>query len=600
VALACLAEAEGDDPFIRTMVIDGELCVQSIQYGHMWDFLWVCGVSPGKVENTNDNTLVTVKGKGFFTISKNDQFDADIYLGDAASDCTFDVTDQTRDKCLCVDSSVVSDTEIVCIAPSRFGVQPLNFLIGVRTSQEAPVNRTRLHAPFLNLTYATPRLLDIQPNHGRSPALVTITGTNLGSRGGNVAVFDHSNLFGDGIASTVGDPQPLEGHFVNETHQIVELSLSHKSGSQDQQQLVVFVGLVPLINSTPPPMLGQLSSNTVTFTFDPVPHSNTLEIVGGVLGAGCVIACVVALYIYVKKVTVARLNDKSMSLLGDDWLSEWGVAPGEIELDQVIGAGSFGDVYVGTWRGTRVAVKVVKKGKGVKEALFEDFALECSVLSKLHHPNIVQLLAVSTSGQTPPVLMLVMEYMDKGTVHSLLHESQDTTLDIETRLQLLLDAAKGMFYLHQCDPPVLHRDLKTANLLVDKYNRVKITDFGLSRSMPQDATMTACGTPKYAAPEVLKSTRYGPGADVWSFGVITWEVFANKEPYAGVPSMQVVVSVATQGNQLESLGDASEPQERLVKDCLSFDPLARPGFGEVLRRLDKMLGESVSHHTADA
>ncbi|KAJ1489746.1 kinase-like domain-containing protein, partial [Baffinella frigidus] len=156
---------------------------------------------------------------------------------------------------------------------------------------------------------------------------------------------------------------------------------------------------------------------------------------------------------------------------------------------------------------------------------------EILLITTLHHPNIVQLLGVcdSRNAQGGREMLLVMEYLQHGSLNEVLLDFNIALTD-KRKQQMALDAAKGMLYLHTLLPPVLHRDLKSPNLLVDERAgrfTVKIADFGLSR-FRVEYTMTFCGSPKWTAPEVLNGENYGTAADSWSFGVVLWEIATRK------------------------------------------------------------------------
>jgi len=146
--------------------------------------------------------------------------------------------------------------------------------------------------------------------------------------------------------------------------------------------------------------------------------------------------------------------------------------------------------------------------------------------------------------------------MPRGSLWEVLR-SRDSALSDGMRHQMALDIARGMSYLHSLQPPILHRDLKALNLLVDKSFNVKVADFGIARPRVDD-TMTFCGTPKWTAPEVLRMNNYSEKADVFSFGVVCvgygllardgggnvcvrrlWEMMTAEEPYQDMPLMQV-------------------------------------------------------------
>jgi len=142
-----------------------------------------------------------------------------------------------------------------------------------------------------------------------------------------------------------------------------------------------------------------------------------------------------------------------------------------------------------------------------------------------------------------PDLFLVTEYLVNGSIRELL-DNKELLVEPEHIRRFCIDSCKGMAYLHS--RKVIHRDLKTHNLLIDEYWNVKVADFGLSRFMIDlDTTMTACGTPSWAAPEVLRKQHYSQKADIYSFGICLWEMVTRLRPYANLTPYQVILSVAT-------------------------------------------------------
>ncbi|XP_059074589.1 uncharacterized protein LOC131068894 isoform X4 [Cryptomeria japonica] len=259
--------------------------------------------------------------------------------------------------------------------------------------------------------------------------------------------------------------------------------------------------------------------------------------------------------------------------------SEWNIDSSELKTGARVGIGSFGEVFRGVWRGTEVAIKILLEQDLTVENV-EDFCNEISVLSRLRHPNVILFLGACT---TPPRLSMVTEYMHMGSLYHLIHTSgQGKTLSWRRRLRMLCDICRGMMCIQRMN--IVHRDLKSANCLVDKHWRVKICDFGLSRIMTNAPIkdLNAAGTPEWMAPELLRNEPFTEKCDVFSFGVIMWELCTLKRPWDSVKPMQVVYAVAHEGARLD-IPDV--PIGKLISDCWAEDPNARPYYEEIFGRL---------------
>jgi serine/threonine protein kinase len=145
-------------------------------------------------------------------------------------------------------------------------------------------------------------------------------------------------------------------------------------------------------------------------------------------------------------------------------------------------------------------------------------------------------------------------------------------------------------YLHTCRPPIIHRDLKSPNLLVDKDLTIKVCDFGLSRVRRSTylTSKTQAGTPEWTAPEVLRSQECNESSDVYSFGVILWELLTEQEPWADKSAMQVVGSVGWNGQRLTVPADAPPASQELLTRCFG-EAEQRPSFVEIISMLRKQL-----------
>lgn len=150
-------------------------------------------------------------------------------------------------------------------------------------------------------------------------------------------------------------------------------------------------------------------------------------------------------------------------------------------------------------------------------------------------------------------------------------------------------SARGMAYLHSGKPPVLHRDLKSANLLLDESYTTKVCDFGLSRLKAQERSMTGnCGTVQWMAPEVLANMNYNEKADVFSYGIILWELLSRECPYDGLSPIQCALAVLNRDKRPDIPKFCPPALHALIKACIKKDPEQRPSFEEILQAIDAM------------
>lgn len=193
-----------------------------------------------------------------------------------------------------------------------------------------------------------------------------------------------------------------------------------------------------------------------------------------------------------------------------------------------ISSGTFGIVYKANWRETQVAVKMIRTDC-MKEAVIKDFLNECYCMESLRHPNVCLFYGCCT--KSPSKTALVMEYCPNNTLWSFLHNKK-YPLNWSKRLSWAVDIAKGMYYLHSFPVPVLHRDLKSLNILLDKDLIAKLADFGWTRLLDVDMT-GSIGTFQWMAPEVIIENQYTEKADIYSYGIILWEIASREPPYNG-------------------------------------------------------------------
>ncbi|NP_001182844.1 protein kinase domain superfamily protein [Zea mays] len=257
----------------------------------------------------------------------------------------------------------------------------------------------------------------------------------------------------------------------------------------------------------------------------------------------------------------------------------------DLVIGEQIGQGSCGTVYHALWYGSDVAVKVFSKQEYSEEVILT-FRQEVSLMKKLRHPNILLFMGAVMS---PQRLCIVSEFLPRGSLFRLLQRSA-TKLDVRRRVHMALDIVRGMNYLHHSSPPIIHRDLKSSNLLVDKNWIVKVADFGLSRLKRETflTTKTGKGTPQWMAPEVLRNEPSDEKSDVYSYGVILWELVTQKIPWENLNSMQVIGAVGFMNQRLDIPSEVDPQWKSIILSCWESDPQQRPSFQELLERLREL------------
>ncbi|XP_022881479.1 probable serine/threonine-protein kinase SIS8 [Olea europaea var. sylvestris] len=257
----------------------------------------------------------------------------------------------------------------------------------------------------------------------------------------------------------------------------------------------------------------------------------------------------------------------------------------DLQIGERIGIGSYGEVYQAEWNGTEVAVKKLMKQDISGNALAQ-FKCEVDIMLRLRHPNVVLFMGAVT---IPPNLSILTEFLPRGSLYKLLHRP-NIQIDEKRRIRMALDVAKGMNYLHTSQPIIVHRDLKTPNLLVDKNWVVKVCDFGMSRLQHHTflSSKSAAGTAEWMAPEVLRNEPANEKSDVYSFGVILWELATLQVPWTGMNSMQVVGAVGFQGRCLDIPLTVDPLVAEIISDCWNRNPQARPSFGQIIARLRRL------------
>ncbi|XP_048536000.1 serine/threonine/tyrosine-protein kinase HT1-like [Triticum urartu] len=281
---------------------------------------------------------------------------------------------------------------------------------------------------------------------------------------------------------------------------------------------------------------------------------------------------------------------------------EWMADLSQLFLGNKFASGSNSRIYRGIYRQRAVAVKMVRlpeRDEDRRRALEDQFNSEVTFLSRLRHPNVVQFVAAC---KRPPVYCIITEYMSQGTLRMYLHNKDPYSLSPETVLRLALDVARGMEYLHA--QGVIHRDLKSHNLLLNDEMRVKVADFGTSCLEAHSSRAgagagagggggggegkgTNMGTYRWMAPEMVRDKPCTRKVDVYSFGIVLWELTTCLVPFQGMTPVQAAYA-ACEKNARPPLSPTCPPAlNNLIKMCWAANPARRPEFSYVVSVLEK-------------
>ncbi|BAS86350.1 serine/threonine-protein kinase 52 [Oryza sativa Japonica Group] len=297
-------------------------------------------------------------------------------------------------------------------------------------------------------------------------------------------------------------------------------------------------------------------------------------------------------------------------------LLEWEIDLAKLDIQNQVAHGTFGVVYRGTYDGHDVAVKVLDWGQEGQESTAkhrEAFEKEVAVWQKLDHPNVTKFVGASmgtshlkipsakaesrsssvgggsAGGGGGQRCVVVVEYQHGGTLKTLLYKHRDKKLPYKKVVQLALDMARGLRYLH--GEKIVHRDVKAENMLLDRKKTLKIADFGVARveaGADGDDMTGQTGTIGYMAPEVLQGRAYDHKCDVYSFGVLLWETYCCAMAYPNYSLADISYHVDKLGIRPDIPRCCPKAMADIMARCWDANPDNRPEMSEVVALLEKI------------
>ncbi|KAK1302824.1 Serine/threonine-protein kinase HT1 [Acorus calamus] len=305
-----------------------------------------------------------------------------------------------------------------------------------------------------------------------------------------------------------------------------------------------------------------------------------------------------------KHFSVTKASDKSKLRKDNSWTKlfdhgggrvravetteEWMVDMSKLYLGLKFACGAHSRLYHGIYKDQAVAVKIIRQPdddeNGVLSVRLEkQFTREVTLLSHLHHQNVIKLAAAC---KKPPVFCIITEYLSGGSLRGFLHKLEHRSLPLQKLLSFALDIAHGMEYVHS--QGVIHRDLKPENILFDQNMCLKVADFGIACEEAYcDALAEDPGTYRWMAPEMIKHKPYGRKVDVYSFGLVLWEMVTGTIPYEEMTPIQAAFAVVDKNMRPAIPINCPAPLRALIEQCWALSSEKRPEFWQIVKVLEQ-------------
>uniref|UniRef100_A0A2P2LRC6 Uncharacterized protein MANES_17G046400 n=1 Tax=Rhizophora mucronata TaxID=61149 RepID=A0A2P2LRC6_RHIMU len=274
---------------------------------------------------------------------------------------------------------------------------------------------------------------------------------------------------------------------------------------------------------------------------------------------------------------------------------EWIIDMSKLFLGLRFAHGAHSRLYHGVYKNEPVAVKIIRvpdddENGTLTARLEKQFNREVTHLSHLCHPNVIKFVAAC---KNQPVYCVITEYLSEGSLRAYLHKLEHKSLPLQKLIAIALEIAHGMEYIHS--QGVIHRDLKPENILINQNFNMKIADFGIAcEEVYCDSLGDDPGTYRWMAPEMIKKKSYGRKVDVYSFGLILWEMLTGTIPYEDMNPIQAAFAVVNKNLRPVIPGNCPPAMRDLIEQCWSLRPEKRPEFSQIVKLLEQ-LESSLAH-----
>ncbi|KAL5203092.1 hypothetical protein ABZP36_014044 [Zizania latifolia] len=272
-----------------------------------------------------------------------------------------------------------------------------------------------------------------------------------------------------------------------------------------------------------------------------------------------------------------------------DILERWTIDRSQLLIGQRFASGTYSRLFHGIYNEQPVAVKFIRQPDEEEDAelaakLEKQFTAEVTILARLHHHNVIKLVGACNA---PPVFCVITEFLCGGSLRAFLRKLQRQKLPLEKIISIALDIAHGLEYIHS--QRVIHRDVKPENILFDGEFCAKVVDFGVAceevycNSLEDDP-----GTYRWMAPEMYKRKPYGRKVDVYSFGLLLWELVSGSIPYEEMTPLQAAFAVVNKNLRPIIPSSCPAPLRVLIEQCWSCQPEKRPEFCQIVQILKNL------------